>query len=156
MEIATEKQQEFELTLAERAQLLPSDKSEAQHALHHQASPILAGQYHLQTRKDDNLNDEAEDAEECHNTFSAAPMHPGEVLIPLKNLEEWAYHPTIAAKGQSAMVSRIALTGKDPSALEPVLVLKTADGFAIIDGRKRWLAVKLAHPGNSDVAKCQA
>ncbi|MGY6551247.1 MAG: hypothetical protein ACXIT4_05050 [Erythrobacter sp.] len=152
MEIATEKQQEFELGLAERAQLLPSDESEAQHALHHQASPILDGQDRLEAGKEDIFNDEADDAEEGDNTFSDAPMHSGEILIPIKSLGEWAYHPTIAAKGQISIVSRIAQTAKDPSALEPVLVLKTADGYVIIDGRKRWLAVQLAHPGNCDVA----
>ena len=151
MENTKATKQQLELALHEPAPLCRGDQGGAPHNPP-QAPEAPPKEQTLEGPSGKIRDDGAEDADECENNFSAAPAHIGEVLIPVKDLEEWVYHPTVGAKGQTAIVSHIARTATDPTALEPILVLKTADGFAIIDGRKRWHAVQQAHPRNSDVA----
>jgi len=85
-------------------------------------------------------------------SFSRPGKVPGEKLIPLSQLKEWAHHPAKGSRTRGNNTAGLIASAIDPANIPPIVILPAEGGLhPIQDGRLRWHALKEAHGDNSGI-----
>ncbi|MGB7408297.1 MAG: ParB N-terminal domain-containing protein [Pontixanthobacter sp.] len=82
--------------------------------------------------------------------FSPPAAVSGEIMLPLSNVGEWAYHPCFNSRSMDSSLAGLLASAADPQMLAPMEVLSNDDGtYEVIDGRRRLLALQARHGDDS-------
>ncbi|QDH35122.1 hypothetical protein [Porphyrobacter sp. YT40] len=84
-------------------------------------------------------------------SFSTPAPVEGEVLVPYNQLQVWEHHPAATSRTRAAHFEALCASANDPCNIPPLEVIRTQNGYRIIDGRFRWLAIGVVHGATSKI-----